>query len=116
MAISAGTRLGPYEIVCAIGEGGMGTVYRALDTQLRREVAVKVLPEDGSVDERTLARFENEARLASALNHPNTVTIYAVGQEGDVRYLAMELIAGSTLQQLLDAGPLPVAQALNIAT
>lgn len=116
MAISAGTRLGPYEIVCAIGEGGMGTVYRALDTQLGREVAVKVLPEDGSVDERTLARFANEARLASALNHPNTVTIYAVGQEGDVRYLAMELIAGATLQQLLDAGPLPVARALNIAT
>lgn len=116
MAISAGSRLGPYEIVSVIGEGGMGVVYRAVDTRLGREVAVKVLPENGSLDDRTLARFENEARLASALNHPNTVTIYGVGQEGTVRYLAMELIAGSTLQQLLDAGPLPVSQVLHIAT
>ncbi len=115
MPLSAGTRLGPYEIVSPIGEGGMGLVYRAVDTRLGRDVAIKVLPDDGSVDERTRARFENEARLASSLNHPNTVTIYEVGQEGDVRYLAMELIAGSTVQQLFAAGPVPVPQVLHIA-
>ena len=113
--MSAGSRLGPYEIVSAIGEGGMGVVYRGVDTRLGREVAIKVLPDDGLIDDRMLARFENEARLASVLNHPNTVTIYDVGQEGNVRYLAMELIAGSTLQQLFAAGPLPVPQVLHIA-
>lgn len=115
MPLSAGSRLGPYEIVSPLGEGGMGIVYRAIDTRLGRDVAIKVLPDDGSVDERTRARFENEARLASSLNHPNTVTIYEVGQAGDVRYLAMELIAGSTLQQLVAAGPVPVPHVLHIA-
>ncbi len=97
-----GTRLGPYEITAKIGAGGMGEVYRARDTRLGREVAVKVLPEDFSRDPDRLRRFELEARSASALNHPNILTIHDVGNEGSQAYLVTELLEGASLREVLD--------------
>ncbi len=115
MTISAGTRLGPYEILSPLGSGGMGEVYRAKDTRLQREVAVKVLPAKLSSDAARLRRFENEARSASALNHPNIVTIYEVGQSDSTSYIVMELVNGKTLRELLYAGPLALRKLLSIA-
>ncbi len=114
LAISSGTRLGPYEILASLGAGGMGEVYRARDTRLGREVAVKVLPETVASDPARLRRFEQEARSASALNHPNIVTIYDVGREGNVSYIAMELIEGESLRQKLAGGPLRLRVSLEI--
>lgn len=114
--IAPGTRLGPYEIISLIGAGGMGEVYRGRDTRLGRDVAVKVLPENLLTDRDRLSRFEKEARAASALNHPNVVTVYDIGFQDSTPYLAMELVEGSTLRQLLDGGPLPVRKLLEIAT
>ncbi|MDQ5870982.1 MAG: protein kinase, partial [Acidobacteriota bacterium] len=116
MVLSAGSRLGPYEILAPLGAGGMGEVYRARDVRLGREVALKVLPEDVAGDPSRLARFEQEARSASALNHPNIVTIYDVGQEGAVSYIVMELVEGQSIRELLAAGPPPVRRALAIGT
>jgi tetratricopeptide (TPR) repeat protein/predicted Ser/Thr protein kinase len=116
MTLAPGSSLGPYKILEPIGAGGMGEVYRALDPQLRRDVAIKVLPQDVSAEEERLTRFENEARLASSLNHPNIVTIYSLGWEGRRRYIAMEFIDGLTLQELVEKGPMPVDQALAVAT
>lgn len=93
----------------------MGIVYRARDPQLGRDIAIKVLPEDFSTGSERLARFENEARLASSLNHPNIVTIYSIGWQNQRRYIAMELIDGQTLQELMEKGPIPIEQALHIA-
>jgi tetratricopeptide (TPR) repeat protein len=115
MKLETGSKLGPYEVLAPIGEGGMGEVYRAHDPQLGRDVAIKVLPQDVSAGEEQLARFENEARLASSLNHPNIITIYSMGWQNQRCYIAMELIDGQTLQALMEKGPLPVDQALNIA-
>jgi len=115
MTFAPGAKLGPYEILAPIGAGGMGRVYRARDSQLGRDIAIKVLPQNVSGDEEWLARFENEAHLASSLNHPNIVTIYSMGWEGRSRYIAMEFIDGPTLQQLMERGPIPVGQALNIS-
>ncbi|HMA18625.1 MAG TPA: protein kinase, partial [Thermoanaerobaculia bacterium] len=94
MTLSAGTRLGPYEIVSPLGAGGMGEVYRARDTRLGREVAVKVLLPEVSADDSRRRRFEQEARSASALNHPNIVAVYDVGSHESTIYLAMELVEG----------------------
>ena len=117
LALTAGSRLGPYEILAPIGAGGMGEVYKAKDTRLGRTVAIKVLPAALSEDRERLTRFESEARAASALNHPNIVTIYDVGQgEGGESFLAMELIEGETLRERLIAGPLPMAPLLSIAS
>src|SRR6202163_3789649 len=99
--MKTGASLGNYEIIAPIGAGGMGEVYRARDNRLGREVAVKVLPEAVASDPARLRRFEQEARSASALNHPNIVTIYDVGREGNVSYIAMELIEGESLRQKL---------------
>src|SRR5271169_3606110 len=115
MALTQGTRLGPYEIVAAIGAGGMGEVYRARDTRLERSVAIKILPAAFSADRERLQRFEREARLASALNHPNIVTIHELGQDGPTHYIAMELVNGKTLAELLSAGALPIRNAIEIA-
>jgi Tol biopolymer transport system component len=115
MTLSAGTRLGPYEILAPLGAGGMGEVYRARDARLEREVAIKVLPEALSFDQERLQRFEKEAKSASALNHPNIVTIHDIGSEGGVSYIAMELVGGATLRELL-ANPLPIKKLLQIAT
>ena len=96
MPLSPGARLGPYEILSPLGTGGMGEVYRARDTRLLREVALKVLPADLSGDVERLRRFEQEARAASALNHPNIVVVYDVGQSGSISFIAMERVEGST--------------------
>jgi serine/threonine protein kinase len=108
-------RIGPYEIVAPLGSGGMGEVYRARDSRLGRDVALKVLPPELAADPERLRRFEHEASAASALNHPNIVTIYDVGTAGPVSYIAMELIEGRTLRELLRAGSLPLKRALEIA-
>ncbi len=104
MTIAAGVRLGVYEVLGPLGAGGMGEVYRARDTRLGREVALKVLPEELSLDRDRLARFEQEARSASALNHPNIVTIHEIGREGDRSFIAMELVDGKTLRELTVSG------------
>ncbi|MDQ6892991.1 MAG: protein kinase [Acidobacteriota bacterium] len=115
MTLNPGFRLGPYEILAPLGAGGMGEVYRAKDSRLGREVAIKVLPESLASDRERLARFEQEARSASALNHPNIVTIYEVGLTDAVSWIAMELIQGSTVRELIAAGPLPTKRLLTLA-
>ena len=115
MSLSPGTRLGPYEILSQVGAGGMGEVYRARDPRLQREVAIKVLPPGLASDADRLSRFEREARSASALNHPNIVTIHEIGEAGVIRFLVMELVSGSTLRELLSNGPLPIRRLLQIA-
>ncbi len=116
MALSLGTRLGPYEILGQIGAGGMGEVYRARDTRLGREVAVKVLPAAVASDPERLKRFEKEARAASALNHPNIVTIHDIGESNGTAFIAMERVDGQTLRELLADGALPTKPLLAIAT
>ncbi|MCP3979141.1 MAG: tetratricopeptide repeat protein [bacterium] len=113
-ALPAGSRLGPYEIVALIGEGGAGQVYRATDVRLRRAVAVKVLARDrwGPDQEK---RFGREARAASALNHPGIVTIYDVGQADGASYIAMELVDGESLRERMDRTPLDLGEALSVA-
>jgi predicted ATPase len=115
MALIFGTKLGPYEIVGPLGAGGMGEVYRARDTHLGRSVAIKILPAACSADSDRLHRFEQEARSASALNHPNIVTIYALGLDASTHYIAMELVEGKTLRELLTSGLLPIRKAIEIA-
>ncbi len=114
MPLTPGTRLGPYEISSALGAGGMGEVYRARDTRLGRDVAIKVLPAALSTNPETRARFEREARSVSSLNHPHICTLHDVGREGDVDYLVMELIEGETLADRLARGPLPLADVLKL--
>ena len=115
MALSAGSMLGPYKILAPLGAGGMGEVYRARDTRLDREVALKVLPAEVSTDPERLRRFAKEARAASSLSHPNIVTIHDVGSEGGVSYIAMERVEGSNLRELLIGGPLPLKRLFQIA-
>jgi len=116
MTLSAGMRLGPYELLDSLGAGGMGEVYRARDTRLQRDVAVKVLPAELSSDGARLDRFRREARSASALNHPNIVTIYEVGQSDSTSFIVMELVDGKNLRQMLNAGSLPLRKLLGIAS
>lgn len=115
MMLTAGSRLGPYEILAPLGAGGMGEVYRARDERLRRDVAIKVLSSDLAGDADRRKRFEQEARSASSLNHPNIVTIYDIGSAGDVIYIAMELIDGRTLRVLQNEGPLPTKKLLDVS-
>jgi predicted ATPase/serine/threonine protein kinase len=115
-ALTAGTKLGPYEIIAPLGAGGMGEVYRARDTHLGRSVAIKILPAAFAADQDRLHRFKEEARSASALNHPNIIAIHDLGQEGSTHYIAMELVEGKTLRELLVSGPLPMRKAIEIAT
>jgi serine/threonine protein kinase/tetratricopeptide (TPR) repeat protein len=110
-----GDRLGHYTIVAHLGSGGMGSVYRATDAKLDRDVALKVLPRDVASDAERLERFQREARAVAALNHPNIVTIYSVEQAGDVHFLTMELVTGRPLDQLVADGPLPVAKVQGLA-
>jgi predicted ATPase/serine/threonine protein kinase len=116
MALPSGTRLGQYEILSPLGAGGMGEVYRARDDRLGRHVAIKVLPAEVASDHELLCRFEQEARAASALNHPAIITIYEIGESGSTRYIAMELVEGKTLKELVASGPLPVRKVLSIAS
>jgi Tol biopolymer transport system component len=113
--ITAGTRLGPYEIASALGAGGMGEVYQAHDTKLARDVAIKVLPKAFAHDPDRLSRFQREAKMLAALNHPNIATIYGLEQSNATSYLVMELVSGETLQQrLAREGRLPIEDALGV--
>jgi len=114
--LSRGSRLGGFEIVAPLGAGGMGEVYRARDSRLGRDVAIKVLPQAMSSDPERLKRFEKEARAASALNHPNIVTIYETGSADGVPWIAMEHVEGETLRKVLVGGALPFKKLLNVAT
>ena len=114
MSLPSGTRLGPYEIVTAIGSGGMGDVYRARDTRLDRDVAVKVLPERFVRDADARARFEQEAKAVAALTHPNILAIHDYGSTADAAYSVTELLEGQTLRQRLHEGPLPWRKAVEI--
>jgi Tol biopolymer transport system component len=115
MTLPAGSRVGPYEVRGLIGAGGMGEVYRVRDTKLSREVALKVLPSDLAEDGRRVERFRKEALTASGLNHPNIVTVYDIGVENGRSYIAMELVEGRTLRQVLTPGPVPLRKLLSIA-
>src|SRR5690349_21579848 len=115
MHLAVGQRLGAYEIVEAIGAGGMGEVYRARDTRLGRDVAIKVLPEAFAQDTDRLIRFEREARALAALNHANIAHIHGLEEFGGVRALTMELVEGEDLSQRLARGPIPISDALPIA-
>src|SRR5271155_5299129 len=108
MPLSPGTRLGPYEILDAIGAGGMGEVYRAKDTRLDRTVAIKILPAHLSSDPTRKQRFEREAKTISSLNHPHICVLHDVGQQGGIDYLVMECIEGESLAKRLEKGPLPL--------
>ncbi len=116
MTLSAGTRLGPYEVLSPIGAGGMGEVYRARDERLGRDVAIKVLPAELAESSERLKRFEKEARSASALNHPNIVTVYDIGSTDGTSWIAMERVEGETLRKLLAAGPMPLKKLLAVGT
>jgi len=113
--ITAGTRLGPYQILASIGAGGMGEVYRARDMRLLRDVAIKVLPEALHRDDEALSRFEREARAIAALSHPNILAIHDFGREGNVSYSVTEFLEGETLRTALARGPLASRRAFEIA-
>ena len=115
MALTAGTRLGPYEVTALIGAGGMGEVYRATDTRLDHTVAIKVLPEHLAAEPQRQERFEREAKAVSSLNHPHICTLHDVGERDGIHYLVMEYVEGDTLQQRLEKGRLPLDQALEYA-
>src|SRR6516162_11571114 len=113
MALAPGTELGPYVIQSPLGAGGMGEVYRAKDTRLGRDVAIKILPKEMSADATRKQRFEREAKTISGLNHPNICTLHDVGSLNDVDYLVMEYMEGETLAKRLEKGPLPLEQVLK---
>ncbi len=115
MALAPGVRLGPYEITAQIGVGGMGEVYRAIDTTLNRQVAVKVLPESLASDAERIARFEREAKTLASLNHTNIAQIYGFEKSSGVHALVMELVEGPTLENRIAQGAIPVDEALPIA-
>lgn len=107
VALAPGTRLGAYEILTLIGSGGMGEVYRARDTKLDRDVAIKILPEALASDPERIARFEREAKTLAALNHPHIAHIYGLEESDSVRGLVMELVEGEDLSQRITRGPIP---------
>ena len=115
MALTPGTRLGPYDVSDQIGVGGMGEVYRATDTNLGRQVAIKVLPDTFLHDPERLARFEREARTLASLNHPNIASIYGLEKADGIRGLVMELVEGPTLAERIAQGPIAIEEALPIA-
>ena len=115
MALAPGVRLGPYEIVSALGAGGMGEVYKARDTRLDRTVAIKVLPEHVASNPELKQRFEREAKTISSLNHPHICTLHDVGSQDGIDFLVMEHLEGETLAQRLSKGALPLEQALQYA-
>lgn len=114
MALEAGERLGPYVIAGSVGSGGMGEVYRARDTRLDRDVAIKVIPASMARDPERVARFEREAKAVAALSHPNILTIHDTGKVGDTLFVVMELLAGETLGERLRQGPLPIRKACDV--
>ncbi len=110
-----GTQLGHYEILSPLGKGGMGEVWRARDSKLGREVAIKTLPEQFSKDEERLARFEREAKLLASLNHPNIATIHGFEEDNGTRFLVLELVEGDRLAERLKRGAIPVEESLKLA-
>jgi serine/threonine-protein kinase len=116
MSIGVGTQLGSLEITALLGKGGMGEVYRARDLKLKREVAIKILPEEFSRDADRVRRFQREAEILASLNHPNIAGIYDLAEANDARFLVLELVEGETLADRIARGPLPVDEALSIAT
>ena len=114
-SLSAGTMIGRYRVEQELGHGGMGTVYRAFDTQLRRDVALKVLPPEHHEDPRWQHHLLHEARAASALNHPNIITVHEIGSDAGVDFIAMELVEGKPLRQIIPPGGLPPSEALRYA-
>jgi eukaryotic-like serine/threonine-protein kinase len=116
VTLLAGTRLGAYEIVSPLGSGGMGEVYRARDTRLDRLVAIKILREPSAADSDRRLRLQREARVLSQLTHPHICTLHDVGEHAGSMFLVMELLDGETLAHRLEQGPLPIEQALTVAT
>src|ERR1051326_8868462 len=111
MAIIIGTRLGSHEVTAMLGKGGMGEVYRARDLNLKRDVAIKVLPDEFARDVDRVTRLQREAELLASLNHPNIAAIYDFEEAGGTRFLVLELIEGETLADRIQRGPLPVEEA-----
>ena len=115
MTVVAGTKFDRYEIISPLGAGGMGEVFLARDMRLERKVALKLLLDERTKDDQRLLRFEQEARAASALNHPNIITIYEIGDYGSTHFIATEFIEGLTLRKILADGKMPVIAALDVA-
>ena len=115
MPLATGTRLGPYVISAQIGAGGMGEVYRATDTTLKRDVAIKVLPDALAHDAERLVRFEREAQVLASLNHPHIAHIHGLEQSDGVKALVLELVEGPTLADRIAQGPIPIDEALPLA-
>jgi eukaryotic-like serine/threonine-protein kinase len=115
MSVDVGTRLGSLEIIALLGKGGMGEVYRARDTKLKREVAIKFLPDEFARDPERVIRFQREAEVLASLNHPNIAGIYDVEEASGLRYLVLELVEGETLADRIARGPIPVEEAMGIA-
>src|SRR6266481_4533993 len=115
MTLPIGTQLGSHEITALLGKGGMGEVYRARDTKLKRDVAIKILPDEFSRDPERVSRFQREAEVLASLNHPHIAAIYDLAQFGESRFLVLELVEGETLAERLYRGPVPLDEALRIA-
>ena len=115
MALTSGTKLGPYEIRSPLGTGGMGEVYRATDSKLGRDVALKVILQEFAQDAQLMARFQREAQVLASLNHTNIASIYGLEDSGGVRALVMELVEGPTLADRISQGAIPLEEALPIA-
>ena len=115
MSLATGTKLGPYEILAPLGAGGMGEVYRARDTKLNRDVALKILPDAFASDPDRLARFTREAQVRASLNHPHIAAIHGFEDSGATHALVLELVEGETLADRIARGPMPIDEALPIA-
>src|SRR5512138_3443740 len=115
MALPSGTRVGPYAILAQLGAGGMGEVYRATDTKLKRDVALKILPPSFAADPDRVARFQREAEVLASLNHPNIAHIHGLEEADGVKALVMELVEGPTLADRITQGSVPLDEALPIA-
>src|SRR5437763_8949515 len=115
MDITIGTQLGSHEITALLGKGGMGEVYRARDTKLKREVAIKILPDEFSTDPERVSRFQREAEVLASLNHPNIAAIHSLEETGGSQFLVLELVEGETLADRIKRGPLPLDETLDIA-
>src|SRR5262249_1679948 len=116
MALASGTKLGPYEILSPLGAGGMGEVYRAFDSRLGRDVAIKLLPGEYAADPERVRRFEQEAHASAALNHPNIVAIYDVGSRAEAFFVVTELLEGETLRRRIGGRALPTRKAIEYST
>src|SRR5882672_9110413 len=115
MSLPVGTQLGSHEITAFLGRGGMGEVYRARDTKLKREVAIKILPDEFSRDPDRVSRFQREAEVLASLNHQNIAAIYDLQEADGSRFLVLELVEGETLAERIKRGPIPIDEALSIA-